>query len=125
MLQFYNIEIPTYLCHTHNMAYGKNKLLQLTQSISPSLFDQEQANPPQDSELYKERNDKLVARYYYHTIIQKKLTNEVLKNLRFEFSISTKRIAQVLEDNADAIKVLRKESPSTKWFKSKWPFYEW
>jgi len=107
------------------MAYGKNKLLQLTQSISPSLFDQELANPPQDSELYQERNDKLVARYYYHTIMKKKLTNDVLKNLRFEFSISTKRIAQVLDDNSNAILALRKESPSAKDFKKKWPFYEW
>ena len=107
------------------MAYGKNKLLSITQEISPTLFDREQATPPQDRELYKERNDKLVARYYYHTIIKKKLTNDVLVSLRFEFSISTKRIAQVLEDNTESIKELRKQSPSSAVFKKKWPFYEW
>ena len=94
---------------------GKNKIRDISNAIIPlqaSLFQQEP-----ETTLYEKKVKLILVRYYYY-LLNKSDFNEILLLLQEEFFISSKRIADIIAENADEVKKIRTQAPKKEWFKT-------
>jgi len=106
------------------MAAGKKKVGIISQILHPETHKATAMNET-DRGGRSKRNERLIARYYYYTVINKKTVNDVLYALSVEFDLGTEYIGSLLEKNVNAIKELRNKSPKIKWFNDRWPWLKW
>lgn len=78
------------------------------------------------SELDAQRNECLVARYYYTGRENPKWSYQsLLKEVASHFFISTYTLHDVLQDNYGQLIGLKKENPNKAYFAKKWPHLVW
>lgn len=106
------------------MAAGKRKLEAISQIVKPQTGEfTSQNEQPRSAKL--RRDERLIARYYYYAVINKKTINDVLEALETEFNLGTDYISDLLAANITAIKELRNKNPKKQWFARKWPYLKW
>lgn len=76
------------------------------------------------ADLINQRNECLIDRYFYYG--QQKLRyNYILDILSKEFFLSRITIPEVIEANFEKLSALKKQQPSLKYFKDRWPHLTW
>ena len=82
--------------------------------------------PGRDVELSLARNLKMAARLYYYVTYFPKVKYEVIMELMVQdFSISSVRIKEVLEEMEVELAKLKKARPGLEWFREQWPRIVW
>lgn len=95
------------------------------------LFDEEVLSFPIDethgrnAELHQRRNTLLFHRFYYKSKIEGKQYHNVLAELKEEFFLSKAMLQKIIQSNADAILLLKKQPPSSRELKEKWNWLTW
>lgn len=76
--------------------------------------------------VYMERRDEaLIHRYYFYTVIIGKSYEHTLAELVNEFYLSERAVILRLEENYAALKDLLAESPKVAQIRLKYPYYSW
>jgi hypothetical protein len=76
-------------------------------------------------ELLKERNELLIHRYYFYGKFTGSRYLLILNRLSKEMHLSVITIAELLQDNFEAIDKLRHDNPDANYFAKKWPHLIW
>jgi hypothetical protein len=98
-----------------------------------SLFDSIIDVPPspknnrggRDPQLLQQRDEVIVARYYYLVRIKKTQYPEALATLRVQFFHSEIIIQRVLQRHYEQLKRFKEEKPPVGVFKKKYPWLVW
>lgn len=77
------------------------------------------------SELNAKRNELLIARYYYYGKFFDIRYQSILRKLESEFCLSICTITEVLQDNSEVLRQIKKQQPEKKWFKERWGWWVW
>lgn len=77
--------------------------------------------------LHDQRNECLVARYYFYSKFhENKLAyNYIITTVASEFWLSPVTVPEIIDDNYESLIRLKKEQPSLRYFKDKWPHLVW
>ena len=106
------------------MQRGSRKIAQLTQSLFP-----EECSPEVDEKtLYEDKVQAICARYIYYVMQAKerKITYpDILKILEKEFWISSRRVADIICNNAPEIQKLRTNPPKKSSYQQHWSHINW
>lgn len=77
------------------------------------------------ADLVAERNELLMARYYYLRSFTDKSYDAVLQQLKQEFFLSVITIPQIVEKHVDDFLSLKRLAPNPTYFSKKWPHIKW
>src|SRR5665213_749910 len=72
-------------------------------------------------QLLAVRNEKLLHRYYYHSLILQYKYEQVLASLMGEFDLSESTLVQIIEKNTALIKLIRDKQLTRAQLKKKYP----
>jgi hypothetical protein len=75
--------------------------------------------------LVKQRNQCLIARYYYYSAFTDKRFDLVLEQLGLEFFLSAYTISDIVEKNMSQLQELKKEKPALLYFQQMWGHLRW
>lgn len=75
--------------------------------------------------LIESRDNCLLHRFYFKTKIQRKIYEDVLKELEHEFFLSKMMIQKILQNKADDALLIKRQQPSLKDLKDQFPFMVW
>lgn len=79
-----------------------------------------------DAALIERRNERLFHRYVYHRLDNPKWAHEYLvEQIAEEFDLSTSTVGQLIEANAGELVRIRREFPTVKELRDKWPWMVW
>lgn len=84
-----------------------------------------QSNRGRNSELIQFRNRKLVARFYYYSVLLDLKFSRCLKNLVLEFDITESRIGDILSAYSDELTTLERQSVGVVELRKAYPFMAW
>lgn len=101
-------------------------------TLYTDIFDQSKESVPKagkgrSSHLHKARNEVLVSRYFYYgNFFDHKYSYEfIIKKVATEFYLSPVTVPDIIEANYNILVKLKKEQPTIKYFKDKWPHLTW
>lgn len=99
------------------------------QSLFQNLFMQESVRTsskqrPRNFYL-PERNEAMIARYYFHAEHNRYRYDDCLSLLEQEFYITSPRIVNVLSDHSARLNDLIASNPTIKELEKKWPHFNW
>ena len=78
------------------------------------------------ADLIAERNNQLIARFYFYKYIISKINFEAIVNvLVTEFSISTHTIYRIITDHSQDVTKLRGDGTTTRQLKKDYPHFNW
>ncbi len=75
--------------------------------------------------LIEQRNNCMLARYYYYSCIRAKKYDEILSIIVKEFFLSPSRISKILLDKLDDIKKMKENGISVYQLQNLWPQFKW
>ncbi|MBA3828717.1 MAG: hypothetical protein H0X33_07255 [Taibaiella sp.] len=71
------------------------------------------------------RNECIAHRYYYYGHYSDKRYNAIITLLSEEFFLSVATIPNIIQDNIEALQLLKKRQPSVYFFQARWPHMKW
>ena len=83
------------------------------------------ARKGRSAKLHADRNECLVARYFYKCHFTEIRYNIIIDQLSKEFFISPVTIPEVLSEYAPKLHALKKQNPDKRYFQQKWPHLVW
>ncbi|AYD48215.1 hypothetical protein [Arachidicoccus soli] len=94
------------------------------------LFEEMEALPKRERngrnpELLEDRDRLLLHRFYYKTKMQRKQYQDVLRELKNEFFLSTMQLQKILQCKGDEILHIKKTQPTVKWLRDEWGWMIW
>jgi len=101
---------------------GQQKLFADVFLTPPELTVQRQGR---SEELIGQRNECLIARYYYHGKFGEKRYDSILSELQSEFFIEEFTIQKRISENYELLLSLKAQQPTRDFFKKKWPHLVW
>jgi hypothetical protein len=75
--------------------------------------------------FHQQRNEVLVARFYYYGKFTEKRYEGILDSLSFEFHLSPVTIPELISDNMEQLASLKAKQPPKSYFSKKWPYLVW
>jgi len=75
--------------------------------------------------LVSNRNECMLARYYYYGNLKNKNYCETLRLLVAEFYLSPTTIANVIMGNSEGLQALKQKDPTLLYFVHRWPHIKW
>lgn len=75
--------------------------------------------------LIAERNQCLVARYYYYGQFSKKTYNKIIEQLSHEFFLSTVTITEIITEHMEVLDRLKEAKPVLSFFSDQWQHLKW
>lgn len=78
-----------------------------------------------NTDLIKERNFKLLARFYWYNAIINLKSDKCIEILKFEFDISESRIYDLISENNNTLSDFENNKTTAKDFKIKIPYFNW
>jgi hypothetical protein len=75
--------------------------------------------------LNDNRNEALLARYYWYGRFTTNRYPIILTNLSREFYLSTRTIQDLIQEDYTILQRLKKEQPPLSYFKGRWPHIVW
>lgn len=97
-------------------------------NVIGKLFNDDDANKHRkgrSKDLHNKRNLALAYRYYYYSKFTKMRYEAIIEMLSNEFYITPVTLAEALQDNADTLSKVKKESPSIAYLKTNYKHYNW
>ena len=76
-------------------------------------------------QLIIQRDDFLCHRFFFKTKIQRKIYLDALEELSRETWLSSFHIQKLLQANSDAVLLIKKQAPTIKALREKWPHIIW
>jgi len=100
-----------------------------SQSIFRDVFENrpapEEKRKGRSATLHSQRNECLIARYYYYGKFTDKRYLSILETLSFEFHLSTVTIPELINDHIEQLSTLKAKQPAKSYFVKRWPHLVW
>ena len=88
-------------------------------------FAQKQEGKGRCADLNAKRDELIISRFYFYTVHTPYRYDLILQSLSDEFFLSIRRIQDVISINSNLMRAVRKEQPSVKYLREKYPHLVW
>jgi hypothetical protein len=82
-------------------------------------------NKGRSTALVQQRNECLMARYFFYSKLLRRSYEEIIGNLSGEFFLCTETVTRIIFDNNHILQQLKTQENSLRAFRSKWKHMKW